>query len=499
MEQKTKKRKHLSKTNNENNEAIKDVDVDGLDRKELLRFLWDNAETKETKDRVYHEELAFQDACENGVVEMVCGRKINVDVFAEGKTIDGSGYDALYGKGVFRKIVTRMHEISYSNPFLPANQNDSGICLKLQRKNMAILEIPIDFFHTENLEMAKKSQRRKEKNGIALPPKVASLNSMEKIVNLLGQTKINETFFVKDPLYADTLTEPSIFGILAQSFIDRFIIDDPKKRKSFSQELNRDLSTQLRKTFPALFTKEYFSNHPFPYSSKTREIGKPRVVISVVSLPFVLLTKTFTSRLHNVEETILNICMELVIAIKNSIGYRTTSNAQYVENMDNICTQLIINAKQAFEWVIFKQNADKIQMPTYVDSEESINIEESSRQMPIKSELGKLHQKIDNSIVLATNRNQAYQRKFEKQEKTINELLNHVLELQRKMSLFKKHTGSDDGASFSSESPEFSSEEEQRPKRIKKSQNTQEDGHTSESLSSSSSRSSSSPDDDDDD
>lgn len=89
------------------------VEVTGIDRKKLLRALWDNAEPSSywqtRKDlespsfdmRTIEEDEEIKD----GYADYVCGRWIRVKIFPARKWVDPSLYDLEYGQGAFKKVV----------------------------------------------------------------------------------------------------------------------------------------------------------------------------------------------------------------------------------------------------------------------------------------------------------------------------------------------------------------------------------------------------------
>jgi hypothetical protein len=86
------------------------VDVAGIDRKKLLKALWDNA-----KPAAFFKDYPsltptfdLDDVMRNarrGYVDYACGRCIKAKVFTKESTIDPRMYDREYGEGAFQRVV----------------------------------------------------------------------------------------------------------------------------------------------------------------------------------------------------------------------------------------------------------------------------------------------------------------------------------------------------------------------------------------------------------
>lgn len=90
------------------------VDVTGIDRKELLRALWENS--KPAAFLVMNNMVAPFDMDEavrsarpgTGYVDYACGRLIKAEIFTEDNEIDPRGYDRDYGEGAFQRVVNSL-------------------------------------------------------------------------------------------------------------------------------------------------------------------------------------------------------------------------------------------------------------------------------------------------------------------------------------------------------------------------------------------------------
>lgn len=90
------------------------VNVEGIDRKVLLRKLWENAKPasfftlQDIPSPAFSLEIALGQLQSNGVyADYICGRCIKTNVFAKEDTIDGRLYDREYGQGSFQKVVNQ--------------------------------------------------------------------------------------------------------------------------------------------------------------------------------------------------------------------------------------------------------------------------------------------------------------------------------------------------------------------------------------------------------
>ena len=88
------------------------VDVTGIDRKELLKALWENAKPAAffmvygTNSPSFDIDEAMRDVRHGRTyVDYACGRCIKSDVFTEKSEIDPRSYDREYGQGEFQKVV----------------------------------------------------------------------------------------------------------------------------------------------------------------------------------------------------------------------------------------------------------------------------------------------------------------------------------------------------------------------------------------------------------
>lgn len=131
----TRKRKNKDNTNKELQRIWDDycakvdavikaneVDITGLDRKVLLRKLWDHAEPTtgymikvllndslpDTNEFYIDEVMKIDSVIKSGYVDYAYGRLIKTYIFAESNTVDVTHYDDAWGEGSFRRIVNGM-------------------------------------------------------------------------------------------------------------------------------------------------------------------------------------------------------------------------------------------------------------------------------------------------------------------------------------------------------------------------------------------------------
>lgn len=394
QEQTSKKTKHF-------------VDVFGLDRKKLLNRLWENATFVDNSSQSpYFEKEALLAAHKNGYVDTVCGKRIKAFVFGNEKNVDCTEYDKLYGSGTFQSVVTEMRtDIEFVDPFLRANVKEKGVCFRLMGKDDLLIELPFQFYTITNWERHQNAHQRKEENNIALPPTIAPLNKAPQIINIVDQRLLDESYFEKDPFFADTLTAPGIYGITAETLFEK--LRTGKDRKAMSGLITRS-KKYLKQAFPSLFDDEYFANHPFPY--KVQNIN----LVSATSIPFLLLTRPFKEFFKNVEKDLFTSILSWIVEIRTDFDYRTTTVDAKVDHLDYICRQLLVNAKRAHAFILLSQ--ESFVLPDILSENEEIDIEDSGKQLRIKNELGRLNVKIDNYVVRSERRQLELLKRLEDEE-----------------------------------------------------------------------------------
>jgi hypothetical protein len=93
------------------------VDVTGIDRKKLLKALWENAKPAAFYDSgllpppTFNLDKAMHSVRRDGYVDYVCGRCIKTDLFDERtNVINPDGYDREYGQGAFQRVVASLRK-----------------------------------------------------------------------------------------------------------------------------------------------------------------------------------------------------------------------------------------------------------------------------------------------------------------------------------------------------------------------------------------------------
>jgi len=88
------------------------INISGLDKKELLRKLWENSQVASffTMNHMPPPKLNEKELTEsvNGYVDYLCGRVIKCDL--TGNMADPQMYDRDNGKGAFEKIVIELRD-----------------------------------------------------------------------------------------------------------------------------------------------------------------------------------------------------------------------------------------------------------------------------------------------------------------------------------------------------------------------------------------------------
>ena len=307
-------------------------------------------------------------------------------------------------------------DIEFVDPFLRANIKQKSVCLRLMGSDNLLIEIPFQFYTATNLERAQNAHKRKEEAKIDLPPTIASLNRPPEIVNVVDQRLLDESYFSKDPLFADTLTSPGIYGITADALCDQFRIIGQTERDCFSRAIGKS-KKYLKQNYPSLFDDEYFMHHPFPYKFARKNL------ISAIAMPFLLLTKPFKPFFKNIEGDLFEAIFSLMVDIRTDPTYRTTNIDAYVDHLDYVCKQLLSNAKRVHEFILLENKS--FDFPEVIPEDEVIDIEESSKQLRIKSELGRLNVRLENHITRST-RNQTELLKRLQDEENMKHLINEA-------------------------------------------------------------------------
>jgi hypothetical protein len=92
------------------------VDVTGIDRKELLQALWENAKPAgfftmaSVPSHIFDIQSAMKAIRFETFVDYACGRSIKAEIFTEENRIDPNWYDLDYGKGAFQKVVDTLRK-----------------------------------------------------------------------------------------------------------------------------------------------------------------------------------------------------------------------------------------------------------------------------------------------------------------------------------------------------------------------------------------------------
>lgn len=96
--------------------ATSGVDVSDIDRKVLLKALWENAKPAAFFNPIpslvppYDENRALEEVDRDGYVDYACGRCIKSDVFGKSNIIDPSLYDRDWGNGAFQNVVDKLRK-----------------------------------------------------------------------------------------------------------------------------------------------------------------------------------------------------------------------------------------------------------------------------------------------------------------------------------------------------------------------------------------------------
>lgn len=402
------------------------VDISGLDGGVLLESLWRTAakilgknETEYNRDDVRWDE--------NGFVDEICDIKIKTLIFGKQKTIDCLAYDGMYGQGMLQKTVTYLrNDPKFADPFLRANVNNNNfVCLKLRRKDNALVEIPFSFHTALNLERVQTLHRRNEEKAIELPPTVASFSQTPKVQNVFGQQFLDESYYHKDPLFVDSVLSPMIYGITTSELCKLLSLRSKDGREKISKDVGKSKKL-LKEQFPSVFNDQYFDNHPFPYT-----LAERKNCLSVASLPFLFLTPPFALFFNEIENSIFTAILDFIVDIKTHPNYKTATNDQTVENFDMICRQLLVNAKRIQEFIVLRQN--DIGVPSSISTDESFDHDQSSKQLSIKHAIGVINVKADNCID-TTQRNYAkLLERFTQQEESNNAVYKIILEMKNRI------------------------------------------------------------------
>lgn len=92
------------------------VNVEGIDRVELLKALWEGARTAPAyfafteKIEGFDLELAHKYAKKMAKVDYFCGRVIKTPIFQEENEMDPWGYDRDNGSGAFQRVVDALRK-----------------------------------------------------------------------------------------------------------------------------------------------------------------------------------------------------------------------------------------------------------------------------------------------------------------------------------------------------------------------------------------------------
>lgn len=89
------------------------IDISGLDKRKILRALWENSKPASFYDFLPHlipkfDENVVESSIEYGYIDYFCGRLIKTDF--SGDTLRPDNYDHTYGDGKMKEIIENLRK-----------------------------------------------------------------------------------------------------------------------------------------------------------------------------------------------------------------------------------------------------------------------------------------------------------------------------------------------------------------------------------------------------